>query len=237
MMANHHRDRGSAGAAVPGCGGFFFLLILVAVLAKYLWVFVLIAAVVLVAYAIWATYRTSEPPPSRPLPRDPRAGQLGSATPPRQIPAKAPKPKPNKRPAPTGDALTAQLRSDRRRRRELAMEDWDGEWGRLLGSAPESQPKASRGSRRRQSATTPSSIDVGSPVVVVKRIPANVDYPAQAEPGDVGTVTQVGKPSSAPGLRCINVKLDRTGQIVTILEKSLAPRRPWTGHRQRGEAS
>jgi hypothetical protein len=59
-------------------------------------------------------------------------------------------------------------------------------------------------------------------VVILKRIPANLGYTAQAEPGDVGLVTHIGRDSSVAGLRAIQVRLDRTGELLTVVERNLA---------------
>jgi hypothetical protein len=130
-----------------------------------------------------------------------RAARLrGMQHPVRRISTKPPKPK--KEPPLSGDALTAKLRADKRRQRQAALEEWDRDWDRLLGP----------------------SLRIGQPVTIAKRIPANAAYPAQAESGSTGTVIHVGPPNRAPGLCPIQVRLDRTGRVVVVLEKYLVPR-------------
>ena len=211
-MTRRHRGEDFTGVLLASTGGgggggcgLLLLLVFVAVIVKYWWV---VALVIGAAVAIWFGVRA--------IREEARAARLaGTQHPLRPISTKAPK---RKKELPlSGDALTAKLRADKRRQRMRDMEGWNREWAQLLGSAAPSyfvsSPRAD-GKRR--------SFAVGQSVVVLKRIPANPGYPAQAEPGDSGIVTHVGSPSRVPGLRSVQVRLGRTGELVTVLEKDLA---------------
>ena len=196
-----------------GGWAFLLLLVVVGVLVKYWWVLLLMVAA---AFAIWFGVRA--------IREEARAARLrGGLHPRRRLSAKAPKRKQN---SPlTGDALTAKLRADKRREHVRELEAWNHEWAQLLGSAvPGYVVSLPRADGKR-------SFAVGQSAVILKRIPANPDYPAQAEPGDSGVVTHVGSPSRVPGLRSVQVRLGRTGELVTVLEKDLA--RPPRGPRGR----
>jgi hypothetical protein len=143
----------------------------------------------------------------------------------------------------TGDALTEQLRAAKRLQRKKDLAEWDREWNRLLG-APAHEPSESVAPRLVKPEPTsiqprirdisnsnplapspksqPKPHYVGESVVILKRIPANLGYTAQAEPGDVGLVTHIGRDSSVAGLRAIQVRLDRTGELLTVVERNLA---------------
>lgn len=108
------------------------------------------------------------------------------------------------------DVLTERLRADRRRQRTSAMEEWDREWARLLGSelTHKQTDGVGGGSGRRQSVNGQLQTEhilhdprprVGQRVVVVKRIPASVNSVAPAESGDSGTITYIGPSCTIPG--------------------------------------
>ncbi len=249
-MTRRHRSEGLTGALLASTGGggggggcgCLLLLFFVAVVVEYWWVFALILGAVIVGLAIRAMYRNPDRRSLPPLGGDTRPAQPRVAKPPRPE-ARAVEPKRKKDPPLSGDALTAKLRDDKRRRRGQALEEWDRDWDRLLGPGPNRRAAGSPGQGKRppgsrQSSAADRSSDaavpprtegqpsfrVGQPVTITKRIPANAAYPAQAESGSTGTVVHVGPPNRAPGLCPIQVRLDRTGRVVVVLEKYLAPR-------------